>query len=278
MIEVSVKDSFMSYVDTGHGDPVVFLHGNPTSSYLWRNIIPHVSDIRRCLAPDLIGMGLSGKPEIDYRFFDHVSYLDDWFDQVLPAGKVTLVLHDWGSALGFYWAYRHPDRVRAIAYMEAIVQPRSWSDFPAGRDELFRVLRGKGGEELVLDENFFVETVLPKSVLRSLHTEEMEAYRAPFRSRSSRLPTLVFPRDLPIDGTPEDVTAAVVSYGQWLERSPVPKLLVVAQPGALLVGRALEFARRWPNQHEVIVEGIHYVQEDSPEQIGTALRGFLSVI
>lgn len=275
MKQVDIKDTFMSYVDTGRGDPVVFLHGNPTSSYLWRNVIPHVADLRRCLAPDLVGMGDSGKPRIGYRFYDHVAYLDDWFDEVLPEGPVTLVLHDWGSALGFHWAQRQPERVRAIAYMEAIVQPRSWSDFRPGRDTLFRALRGTEGEKLVMQDNYFIETVLPQSILRKLDEEELEAYRAPFRDPASRLPTLIFPRELPIEGTPRDVVDAVESYGRWLAQSPTPKLLVSADPGSIMVGRGLQFARSWPNQTEVAVPGIHFLQEDSPGEIGAALREFI---
>ena len=272
---VDVLGTTMSHADTGVGDPVVFLHGNPTSSFLWRNIIPHLTGGHRCLAPDLVGMGASGPaPDGAYRFADHVRYLDAWFDAVLPRGPVTLVLHDWGSALGFHWAHRNHERVRGIAYMEAIVQPRRWVDFPPGRAELFRAMRGPQGESLVLDHNFFVETVLPKSILRTLHAREMEAYRAPFTTRASRVPTLVFPRELPIDGAPADVTATVDAYGRWLASSDVPKLLVSAEPGAILVGRALEFARTWPNQEEVTVPGIHYVQEDAPDAIGVAVRRF----
>jgi len=274
--QVEVVGTTMSYVDTGSGDPVVFLHGNPTSSYLWRNIIPYVSDAHRCLAPDLVGMGASGPaPDGGYRFADHVSYLDAWFDAVLPQGPVTLVVHDWGSALGFHWAHRNPERVRGIAYMEAIVQPRVWADFPPGRAELFRAMRGPQGESLILDDNFFVETVLPKSILRTLNESEMEAYRAPFRTRESRLPILVFPRDLPIDGTPDDVVATVEAYGRWLAGSDIPKLLVSAEPGSMLVGRTLEFARTWPNQEEITVPGIHYLQEDAADEIGSAIRRFV---
>ena len=273
---VSVLGTRMAYVDTGSGDPVVFLHGNPTSSYLWRNVIPYLADEYHCLAPDLVGMGASGPaPDGAYRLADHVRYLDAWFESVLASVPVTLVLHDWGAALGFHWARRNPKRVRGIAYMEAIVQPRLWSDFPAGRDTMFRAMRSPDGESLVLDRNFFVETVLPKSVLRILDEREMEAYRAPFRTRESRVPTLVFPRELPIDGTPEDVAATVEEYGRWLATSDVPKLLVSAQPGSILVGRALEFARTWPNQREVAVRGIHYVQEDSAAEIGAAVREFV---
>jgi haloalkane dehalogenase len=271
-----VLGTTMSYVDTGDGDPVIFLHGNPTSSYVWRNIIPHVSDEHRCLAPDLVGMGASGPaPDGGYRFADHARYLDGWFDAVVPPGPVTLVLHDWGSALGFHWAHRNPERVRGIAYMEAIVQPRRWADFPPGRDEMFRAMRGPKGESLILDQNFFVETVLPKSILRTLHDDEMEAYRAPFRTRESRLPTLVFPRELPIDWMPEDVTETVETYGRWLAGSAIPKLLVAAEPGAILVGRALDFARTWPNQEEITVAGIHFVQEDAAAEIGAAVRQFM---
>jgi haloalkane dehalogenase len=273
---IPLLDTELSYVDTGSGDPIVFLHGNPTSSYLWRDIIPHVADLGRCLAPDLVGMGASGAAaDGGYRFTDHIRHLDAWFDAVGLHENVTLVLHDWGSALGFHWARRHHRRVRAIAYMEAIVRPRRWTDFPDGRDALFRAIRSAEGERLVLDENFFVETVLPKSVLRTLGDEEMDAYRAPFPTRDSRLPTLVFPRELPIEGTPESVTKIVETYGAWLAGSPLPKLLVSAEPGAMLTGRALRFARTWPNQHEVTVPGIHYLQEDSPHQIGAALRAFI---
>jgi haloalkane dehalogenase len=276
---VGVLGTSMAYVDTGRGAPVLFLHGNPTSSYVWRNVIPYLSDAYRCLAPDLLGMGASGPaPDGAYRFLDHARYLDAWFASVLPSGPVTLVLHDWGSALGFHWAWRNPERVRGIAYMEAIVQPRRWSDFPAGRDTMFRAMRSPDGESLVLDQNFFVETVLPKSVLRTLDEGEMEAYRAPFRTRESRVPTLVFPRELPIDGTPEDVAATVEEYGRWLATSDVPKLLVSAQPGSILVGRGLEFARTWPNQQEVAVRGIHYIQEDSPAEIGHAVADFLAKV
>jgi haloalkane dehalogenase len=272
-----VLDTEMSYVDEGTGDPIVFLHGNPTSSYLWRNIIPYVSDHGRCLAPDLVGMGQSGaSPGAAYRFVDHARYLDAWFDALGLTSRVTLVLHDWGSALGFYRAARFPDQIEAIAYMEAIVQPRRWEDFPPGRDVLFRKLRSTDGERLVLDENFFIETVLPKSILRTLTEPEMEAYRAPFRQRDARWPTLVWPRELPIDGTPADVTTIVERYGRWLAQSAVPKLLIAAQPGALLVGRALDFCRTWPNQQEVTVRGIHYLQEDSPAEIGSALASFVA--
>jgi haloalkane dehalogenase len=272
---IKVLDTEMSYVEVGEGDSIVFLHGNPTSSYLWRNILPFLSDLGRCLAPDLVGMGGSGPaPDKQYRFLDHARYLDGWFESVGLSDKVVLVIHDWGSALGFYWAMRHPDRVKAIVYMEAIVQPRLWADFPAGRDALFRAMRSATGEELILDQNFFVETVLPKSVIRSLSALEMEAYRAPFITRESRLPTLVFPRELPIDGEPADVANIVRSYGQFMKTALFPKLLISADPGAILVGRALAFCRTWAQQTEVRVRGIHYIQEDSPVEIFSAIQDF----
>ena len=273
---IRVLDTEISYVDTGSGDPIVFLHGNPTWSYLWWNIIPYVSADGRCLAPDLVGMGQSGKsPARAYRFVDHIRYLDAWFDALELREKVTLVLHDWGSALGFYRAFRHPEEVKAIAYMEAFVQPRCWEDFRSGDDGLFRALRSPQGERMVLDENLFIEKVLPKYLLRRLSDEEMEAYRGPYRDREARLPTLVWPRELPIDGEPADVVAIVGQYGKWLSESRIPKLFVAPPPGGLLTGRAREFCRTWPNQQEVEVNGIHFVQEDSPAQIGTALQRFI---
>jgi haloalkane dehalogenase len=273
---VAVGDSEMSYVDSGRGDPIVFLHGNPTWSYLWRNIIPSVSHLGRCLAPDLVGMGQSApSPRRAYRFVDHARYLDDWFEALGLTQNVTLVLHDWGSALGFYRTFRHHQQIRAIAYMEAIVQPRRWSDWPSGRDKMFRAMRSSEGERLVLDENYFVETVLPKSILRPLSDVEMASYRRPFATRESRLPTLVWPRELPIEGVPADVVHIVESYGGWLAKSQIPKLLISAEPGSLLTGRAREFCRTWPNQRELSVQGIHFIQEDAPLDIAAALKSFL---
>jgi haloalkane dehalogenase len=273
---ISVVDTEMSYIDVGMGTPIVFLHGNPTWSFLWRNVIPHVSHCGRCLAPDLVGMGQSApSPARSYRFLDHVRYVDAWFERLGLTQNVILVLHDWGSALGFYRAFRHSDQIKAIAYMEAIVQPRRWSDFPSGRDGMFRAMRSSDGERLVLDENFFIEVVLPKSIVRVLDDDEMEAYRAPYRNRESRLPLLQWPRELPIEGEPRDIVEIVEAYGDWLARSSLPKLFISAQPGSLLVGRAREFCRSWPNQREVEVRGIHFVQEDSPNEIGSALREFI---
>ena len=271
-----ILDTEITYVDEGHGDPIVFLHGNPTSSYLWRNIIPYAEKCGRCLAPDLVGMGRSGKsPTQAYRFLDHTRYLDAWFDALHLNRNIVLVLHDWGSALGFYRAFRHRNQVQAIVYMEAIVKPRRWEDFPGGRGAMFRALRSEQGERMVLDENFFIEVVLPKSIIRKLNDEEMAAYRAPFRDREARLPTLVWPRELPIEGVPADVVKIVESYGEWLAESNLPKLFINADPGAQIVGRIRDFCRGWPNQREVTVPGIHFIQEDSPDQIGVAIREFV---
>jgi len=275
--KVSVLDTEMSYIDVGEGSPIVFLHGNPTSSYIWRNVIPYLTQYGRCLAPDLVGMGKSGKsPNNAYYFEDHVRHLDEWFKLLGLKKDITLVLHDWGSVLGFHWAYRNQMSVKAIVYMEAIVQPRLWSDFPDGRDAIFRALKSEKGEQLIFDENFFVETVLPKSIIRELTKEEMDVYREPFQSRESRLPTLIFPREIPIDGEPANIVRIVEAYGHWLSGSPIPKLLVKAEPGALLTGRALEYCRSWPNQREISVSGIHYIQEDSPKEIGTAIQDFIA--
>lgn len=275
---IDVLDSDMAYVDTGSGDPVVFLHGNPTSSYLWRNVIPPVAQAHRCLAPDLIGMGDSGKnPAGSYRFVDHARYLDAWFEALGLTRNVTLVVHDWGSALGFYWAHRHPDRIKALAYMEAIVQSLTWTTWPDAARQIFQALRSPAGEEIVLQKNTFVERILPASVIRGLTDEEMAVYRRPYREAGeSRRPTLTWPREIPIDGEPADVTQIVDAYAAWLSRSEIPKLFVNADPGAILVGPQREFCRSWPNQREVTVRGNHFVQEDSPAEIGRAIVELLA--
>ena len=274
---VRVLDAEMAYVDTGHGDPVVFLHGNPTSSYLWRNVIPHVEPEGRCLAPDLVGMGDSGSaPSGSYRFVDHARYLDAWFDALGLEDHVTLVMHDWGSALGFYWAYRHPDRVRGVVYMEALVRPVTWEEWPESARKIFQALRGNAGEEMVLQKNLFVERILPASVLRGLTDEEMDVYRRPYREPGeSRRPTLTWPREIPVGGEPADVVAIVDAYAKWLATSELPKLFVNADPGVILTGAQREFCRRWPNQQEVTVRGSHFVQEDSPAEIGRAVASFV---
>jgi haloalkane dehalogenase len=274
---VKVRDSDMAYVEAGAGAPVVFLHGNPTSSYLWRNVIPEVQGIARCLAPDLIGMGDSGKaPAGAYRFADHARYLDAWFEALGLDRDVVLVVHDWGSALGFHWARRHPERVRGLAYMEAIVRPLTWAEWPENARKVFQAMRSPAGEEMVLDKNVFVERILPASIERRLSTEEMEEYRRPFREPGEgRRPTLTWPREIPIDGEPADVVAIVDDYARWLAASPVPKLFVNADPGSILVGAQREFCRAWPDQREVTVRGLHFVQEDSPAAIGRAVAAFV---
>jgi haloalkane dehalogenase len=273
---IALLDTEISYVDTGAGDPVVFLHGNPTSSYLWRNVIPHVEGVGRCLAPDLVGMGDSGAaPDGSYRFVDHVRYLDAWFE-ALGLTNVMLVVHDWGSALGFYWAYRHPEQVRGIAYMEALVRPLTWEEWRDESRQIFQDLRSEAGEEMVLEKNLFIERILPSAVLRDLTEEEMNVYRRPYlEPGESRRPTLTWPRELPISGEPEDVVSIVNDYSKWLAQSDVPKLFVNAEPGAILTGSQREFCRRWPNQEEVTVRGVHFVQEDSPHKLGQAVATFV---
>jgi haloalkane dehalogenase len=273
---IAFLETEISYVDTGAGEPVVFLHGNPTSSYLWRNVIPHVEGLGRCLAPDLVGMGDSGAaPDGSYRFVDHARYLDAWFE-ALGLTNVTLVVHDWGSALGFYWAYRHPERVRGIAYMEALVRPLTWEEWRDESRQIFQDLRSEAGEEMVLEKNLFIEGILPSAVLRDLTEEEMNVYRRPYlEPGESRRPTLTWPRELPINGEPEDVVSIVDDYSKWLAQSDVPKLFVNAEPGAILTGSQREFCRTWPNQEEVTVRGAHFVQEDSPHEIGEAVATFV---
>ena len=273
---VNVHETEMAYVDTGEGEPVVFLHGNPTSSYLWRNVIPHVEPRARCLAPDLVGMGDSGEsPDGSYRFVDHARYLDAWFDALGLTENVTLVGHDWGAALGFHWSHRHPERVRGLAYMETIVRPLSWEEWPEEARDIFRAMRSEEGEELVLSDNAFVERILPASVLRRLNDEEMEVYRRPYPTAESRRPTLAWPRELPIDGEPGDVVEIVEGYSRWLAGSEVPKLFVDADPGVILTGARREFCRTWRDQKEVRVQGAHFVQEDSPREIGEAVAAFV---
>ena len=274
---IPVLDSEMSYVDTGQGNPIVFLHGNPTSSYLWRYVIPHLEKHNRCLAPDLIGMGQSGKSSSgSYRFVDHAHYLDAWFETLNLDKNVTLVIHDWGSALGFYWAYRNPERVKAIAYMEAIVQPLSWDMFPEISRPFFKSLRSPEGENLILGKNLFIEAVLPRSILRTLTDDEMEIYRRPYPEKGeSRRPMLTWPREIPFDGKPIDVHDIVSSYAEWLQNTDIPKLFINADPGAILTGRQREFCRTWANQQEIIVKGNHFIQEDSPAEIGLAINTFL---
>lgn len=275
---VPVLDSMMAYHETGQGDTILLLHGNPTSSILWRDVIPKIAHLGRCIAPDLIGMGDSGKRPADgtnYRFVEHRRYLDQLLDQLDIGDRVTLVLHDWGSALGFDWARRHPHRVRAIAYMEAIVTPLTWDDWPDRARGIFQGMRSAKGERLVLDDNSFVERILPSSILRGLTEAEHDEYRRPFQAREDRWPTLQWPREIPIDGHPADVVRIVTDYASWLATTDLPKLFVNADPSSILLGRQREFCRTWPNQTEVTVAGVHFVQEDSVDAIGAAIADWL---
>ena len=279
---VDVLDSRMAYHVRGEGRPVLLLHGNPTSSYLWRDVIPELSGRGRLIVPDLIGMGDSGKlpnpgPET-YRFTTHREYLDAFIDRVIgPAESIVFVLHDWGSALGFDWANRHRDRVRGIAYMEGIVRPiASWDEWSPQATPIFQGFRSDKGEQMILDRNMFVERVLPGSVLRKLTEAEMTEYRKPFLDAGDRWPTLTWPRQIPNAGEPADVVAIVAAYSQWMAANDVPKLFVNAEPGAILIGRPREFCRSWTNQTEVTVAGSHFIQEDSGPAIGRAVADWMN--
>ena len=273
---VDVRGKRMAYVEMGEGDPIVFQHGNPTSSFLWRNIMPHLARQGRCIAVDLIGMGDSDKlddPGPDsYRYVEHRDYLFDAWEALGIDRRVTLVIHDWGSALGFDWACSHADRVMGVAYMEAVVCPVHWADWPEAAAGIFKGFRSPVGESMVLEKNLFIERVLPGSIIRELAADEMAEYRRPFREPGEdRRPTLTWPRQIPIEGEPADVCDIVAGYGRWLQESPVPKLFINAAPGAILTGRQRDFCRSFPNQTEVTVPGIHFIQEDSPDRIGAAI-------
>lgn len=277
---VDVEGYKMAYTEVGSGRPIVFLHGNPTSSYLWRDVIPEVAGLGRCIAPDLIGMGDSDKlPDADettYAIATHARFVEGFMAAMGLTSDVVLVIHDWGSALGFDWANRHRDAVSGIAYMEGIVQPlASWSDFNPDAIPLFQALRSEAGKELILRKNVFIERILPGSVLRGLSEVEMAVYRAPFMRPEDRYPTLTFPRQIPIEGEPADVVARVQAYAEWLAESDMPKLFVDADPGAILIGRQRDFCRSWPNQAEVQVKGSHFIQEDSGPEIGAAIRDWI---
>ena len=278
---VEVKGKRMAYVEMGEGDPVVFLHGNPTSSYLWRNIMPHVAGQARCLAPDLIGMGDSDKLDDpgpgSYRFVEHREYLDGFLDAVGLGGNAVFVIHDWGSALGFDWGNRHRDRTRGFCYMEALVRPVTWEEWPEAAKAVFQGFRSPAGEGMVLEKNVFVERVLPGSILRKMSEEEMAVYRRPFATQGEdRRPTLTWPREIPISGEPEDVVEIVRAYSEWLAASDVGKLFIDAEPGAILTGPQRDFCLGWPNQTVAKVKGSHFIQEDSPDEIGKALSDWLN--
>jgi haloalkane dehalogenase len=271
----------MAYIDKGQGDTtIVFQHGNPTSSFLWRNVMPHCEGLGRLVACDLIGMGDSDKLTESgpgrYTYAEQREHLFALWDKLALGNRVVLVLHDWGSALGFEWARKNPDRVAGIAYMEAIVTPVTWADWPENARRVFQGFRSDGGEDMALAKNVFVERVLPGSVLRKMSDEEMAEYRRPFANAGEdRRPTLTWPRQIPIEGEPADVVAVVQDYSAWLAKSDVPKLFINAEPGSILVGRQREVCRTWPNQTEVTVKGLHFVQEDSPDEIGRAVADFV---
>lgn len=266
----------MAYVEMGSGDPIVFQHGNPTSSYLWRNVMPHLADQGRCIAIDLIGMGDSDKLDNPgpgrYTFAEHRHYLDEALRVLGVTERVTWVIHDWGSALGFDWCRRHPDAVLGIAYMEGIVRPLTWDEWNPDARPVFEGFRSEAGEKMVLEKNLFVERVLPGSILRGLTDEEMAVYRRPFAEPGEdRRPTLSWPRQIPLDGEPADVHAIVRDYAEWMAANDLPKLFVNAEPGAILIGAQREFCRSWRNQTEITVPGSHFIQEDSPDAIGSAV-------
>jgi len=278
--QTTILGRTMCYVDEGTGDPIVFLHGNPTSSYLWRNIIPYLTDLGRCIAPDLIGMGDSDKLEASgpdsYRFVEHREYLDALYEHLGLTRNMVFVVHDWGSALGFDWANRHRHAVQGLAYMESIVRPLTWDEWPEAARRVFQGFRSPEGESMVLERDLFVERVLPGSIIRQLSEDEMAVYRRPYLEPGEhRRPTLTWPRQIPIDGEPADVVDIVASYAEWSSSSHVPKLFINADPGAILVGAQREFCRQWPNQEEVTVAGRHFIQEDAPDAIGTAIANFV---
>jgi haloalkane dehalogenase len=280
---IEVLGHTMAYVDVGEGDPIVLLHGNPTSSYLWRNVIPHLQELGHCIAPDLIGMVDSDKlpssGPSSYTFVEHRRYVDALLAALRVYERVTFVIHDWGSALGFDWANRHRNAVKGLAYMEALVRPLKWDEFPEAIRPVFQALRSEAGEAMVLEQNLFVEEILPRLILRGLTEEEMAHYRRPFAEPGeARRPTLTLPRQVPLDGEPADVVKIMSSYDQWLTNSTVPKLFVNGEPGGILIGAPREFCRSWPAQTEVTVRGIHFLQEDSPDEIGQAIADWMGTL
>ena len=280
---VTVHNKKMAYVEVGQGHPIVFQHGNPTSSYLWRNIIPHLAQYGRCIAVDLIGMGDSEKlknsgPE-KYLYEEHREYLFKAWEKLGIDKQVTLVLHDWGSALGFDWASEHPDALKGIVYMEALVRPVTWDEWPDSATNIFKAFRSASGEELILNKNLFIEGVLPNSIIRKLSIKEMDAYREPFlNSGEDRRPTLSWPREIPINNSPDNIIKIVNKYSKWLENSNIPKLFINAEPGSILVGSQREYCRTWKNQMEVTVPGKHFLQEDSPHAIGNSISEWLKAL
>ena len=274
--KISINNKNIAYVESGSGDPIIFLHGNPTSSYLWRNITPHLESQGRCICIDLIGMGDSDKldnpDENSYQFEEHYHYVNAAIESLTNGENTTFVIHDWGSALGFNWCYHNPDSVKGIAYMEAIVKEMTWEDWRDEAKGIFQGFRSDAGESLVLEKNYFVERVLPGSIIRRLSDEEIEEYRRPFiNPGEDRRPTLSWPREIPIEGQPANVCEIVNQYAEWMQTNDIPKLFINAEPGAITTGRIRDFCRSWKNQTEVTVKGIHFIQEDSPDDIGKAI-------
>jgi len=272
----TVNGKQIAYLEEGSGDPIVLLHGNPTSSYLWRNVIPELTGSGRVIAPDLIGQGDSEKLPADegperYTLEAAYDYVAGLLEVIGADKNVTLVIHDWGSGIGFLWAMRHAAAVKGLAYMEGIVKPVTWADWPEGAVGIFKGFRSDKGEDLILKRNMFIEGVLPSSVIRELSETEMNAYRAPHLEADDRQPLLNWPRQIPIEGEPENVAALVNEYGAFMASSEMPKLFINADPGSILTGAQREFCRTWPNQQEVTVKGLHFIQEDSPVEIGQAV-------
>ena len=277
---VTVLGKKMAYCEIGEGDPIVFQHGNPTSSYLWRNIMPHLETHGRCIAIDLIGMGDSEKLEDSgdntYSYHIQKKYFDACLEELGIHDNITLVIHDWGSALGFHWAQEHPSQVKGICYMEGIVMPLTWEDWNQDAKGIFQGFRSEAGTEMILRKNLFIEAVLPGSIIRDLSAEEMDEYRRPFINELDRRPTLDWPRHIPIENHPKDICEIVKSYGEWMSVNEIPKLFINAEPGAILTGQQREFCRTWKNQTEVTVSGSHFIQEDSPHEIGSAICEWLN--
>ena len=279
---IDVLGKQIAYVEMGEGDPIIFQHGNPTSSYLWRNILPQLQRLGRCIAMDLIGMGDSEKLEdegnMTYSYNTHKKYFDGFLDAIGVESNATLVIHDWGSALGFDWANDYPEKVKAICYMEGIVQSMEWEDWNEDAKGIFQGFRSPAGEEMILEKNLFIEAVLPGSILRKLSDAEMNEYRRPFNDKKSRRPTLDWPRQIPLENDPPEICKIVDSYSQWMAENNIPKLFINAEPGAILIGKQREFCRTWKNQKEVTVKGSHFIQEDSPNEIGNAIFDWLKGI
>jgi len=279
---IDVLGKQIAYVEMGEGDPIIFQHGNPTSSYLWRNILPQLKSLGRCIAMDLIGMGdsekLEDKGNMTYSYDTHKKYFDGFLDAIGVESNATLVIHDWGSALGFDWANDYPQKVKAICYMEGIVQSMEWEDWNEDAKGIFQGFRSPAGEEMIFEKNLFIEAVLPGSILRKLSDAEMNEYRRPFNDKKSRRPTLDWPRQIPLENNPPEICRIVDSYSQWMAENNIPKLFINAEPGAILIGKQREFCRTWKNQKEVTVKGSHFIQEDSPNEIGNAIFDWLKGI